>query len=211
MELEYRNKYALGGNLLYIASSVFVVYYALFLQGGKGDLSSAVWNVLFWLIILFGAANAVAKSFFQEGSARQLYLYTLVDPKAIIFSKLIYNQGLMLVLGALTLVLFVVMIGSPIQQLWIFLLTLFLAASSFSYIFTLISAIASKANNNATLMAVLGFPLMMPLIVFMTKLSEEAYRNFESPDLWKVAFMLLAFNIILVILSLVLFPYIWRD
>lgn len=210
-KLELRNKFALGGVLLYVASTVYVVYYGMQLQHSVRELPSGTWNMLFWVVILFAAVNAIAKSFFQESPARQFYLYTLADPRAIIAAKLVYNQVFMLVLTFLAYLLFVVMLGDAVVNHLIFLMTLALAATSFAYVFTLISSIAGKANNNATLMAVLGFPLMIPIIVFMTRLSADSYSEFPSPLLWQSVVMLLALNLILITLSLVLFPYIWRD
>jgi hypothetical protein len=43
-----------------------------------------VWNSLYWIIILFSAVNAVAKSFVQEHQGRQLYYYMIASPEAII-------------------------------------------------------------------------------------------------------------------------------
>jgi heme exporter protein B len=61
--LELRQKYALGGILLYVASTVFVVKLS-FLK-----TAPEVWNALFWIISLFASLNAVVKSFVQENSA----------------------------------------------------------------------------------------------------------------------------------------------
>ena len=46
--------------------------------------------------MLFTAVNAVAKSFMQESAGRQLYYYTLANPRDIMLSKIIYNIFIML-------------------------------------------------------------------------------------------------------------------
>ena len=64
--LELRQQYTFYGVLLYVASSIFVLYLAI--QQPESD----VWNGLFWIIQLFICVNAVAKSFFagnQGGDA----------------------------------------------------------------------------------------------------------------------------------------------
>jgi len=74
------------------------------------------------------------------------------------------------------------------------------------------SAIASRAGNNATLMAVLGFPLIIPLLIFLTKLSAAAIvSNSFDGETTQNLLLLLAFNILQPTLALILFPYIWRD
>src|ERR1700712_5918154 len=86
--LEWRSKYAFNGVLLYIISTVFVCYMAFNLNPGfEGNNGyPLVWNVLFWIIILFASVNAIAKSFIQESKARLLYYYSIASPQAIILS-----------------------------------------------------------------------------------------------------------------------------
>ena len=55
--LELRMGYALGGILLYVLSTVFIIF-SSFVQ-----LPSQTWNILFWIILLFAAVNAITKSF----------------------------------------------------------------------------------------------------------------------------------------------------
>jgi ABC-type transport system involved in cytochrome c biogenesis permease component len=62
--LEWRQKYALSGMLLYVVSTVFVCYLSFNLR--RNQLTPIVWNTLFWIILLFTAVNAIAKSFSQE-------------------------------------------------------------------------------------------------------------------------------------------------
>src|SRR5579862_6118483 len=73
--LEWRSKYAFNGVLLYVVSTVFVCYMAFHVNSGMEGVSGypIVWNVLFWIIILFASVNAIAKSFLQESRGRMLY------------------------------------------------------------------------------------------------------------------------------------------
>ena len=102
--LEWRQKYALNGILLYVVSAVFITYLSV---GAKmGNLSVPTWNALYWIIILFSSVNAVAKSFVQEHQGRQLYYYMIASPEAIILSKIIYNTALTLILALLGYLVF---------------------------------------------------------------------------------------------------------
>ena len=92
LRLEMRNKYALGGILLYVVSTVFVSYLSF-----KKIVTPATWNALFWIIFLFASVNAIAKSFISETKGRLLYLYTLTSPQSVILSKIIYNSLLLTV------------------------------------------------------------------------------------------------------------------
>src|SRR5580698_7367229 len=106
--LEWRQKYAFNGILLYLFSTIFVVYISVY------EVSPVLWIALYWIIMLFASVNAVAKSFLQEGRGRMLYLYTLASPQAVILSKMIYNAALMLFLAVAGLIMYSIVIGNPI-------------------------------------------------------------------------------------------------
>ena len=209
--LEFRHKHAIGSIFLYLASTVFLIYIALQQSSNSPNLETRIWNVLFWLVILFTTVNAVAKSFFSENKGRMLYYYSVVNPRVFILSKIIYNFLIVTLLGVVSFGLFSLLIGNPIEKPLIFLLTLVLGASGYSFLFTLITAIASKAENNATLIAILGFPIVLPLIIFIIRLSKLSFTASSSDEMLKSIAVLFALDLILITLSMILFPYIWRD
>ena len=210
--IEFRNRYVLGGILLYVFSSVLVIYFALQYNNSIQELSPVVWSVLFWLIILFSSVNAIANSFFREPEGRFYYYYWLISPQALILAKLLYNFVFTLVLSLLTFSIFSLMVSNPVINYPVFMITIILGGTGYSFLFTTMSAIASRAGNNATLMAVLGFPLVIPLVIFLTKLSAAAIASPDfSDETTTNILLLLAFNIVQLVLALVLFPYIWRD
>ena len=155
--LEWRQKYALGGIFLYVLSTVFIIYLSFI------DIDGKTWNTLFWIIVLFASVNAVTKSFIQESGYRALFYYTLADPLAVITSKILYNTALLSVISLLTFAFLGLIMGNPVRDLGLFLITLGLGSLGFSITFTFISAIAVKANNSATLMAILSFPVIFEL------------------------------------------------
>jgi heme exporter protein B len=210
--IEFRNKYVLGGILLYVFSSVLLIYFALQYSDSLKGIEPTIWSIIFWLIILFSSVNAVANSFFREPEGRFFYYYWMVNPQSIILAKLIYNFLFTLLLTVLTFGLFAIMISDPITNCSLFFVTILLGGTGYSFLFTTMSAIASRAGNNATLMAVLGFPLIIPLLIFLTKLTAAAIVSQEFTDeTVQNLLMLLAFNILQPTLALILFPYIWRD
>ncbi len=205
--LEFRLKYAISGILLYVLSTVFIVFTAF------REIPAVVWNAVFWVVILFAAVNAIGKSFLQEGNSRQLYYYTLANPVAIILAKMVYNITLMIVLSLLCWLGFSFIAGNKVIDTGLFILALLLGSIGFSIAFTFTSAIASKARNSATLMAILSFPLIIPIIMTLIKLSGNALElnmfgtRKDNSDL----FILLGIDGMLIGMSLILFPFLWRD
>lgn len=212
--LEWRSKYAFNGIILYVASTVFICYISFKLTPGFAGSNgySIVWNVLFWIIMLFASVNAVAKSFMQESRARLLYYYTIAGPQAIILSKIIYNVLLMSLLSLLTLLVYFTFFPNKIGSPVLYVFAVLLGSTSFSTVFTMISAIASKAGNNGTLMSILSFPVIIPVILVVIHLSKQAMDGIEiNSHVYQNLGALGAIDFIVIATSLLLFPFLWRD
>lgn len=169
-----------------------------------------IWNGLFWIIQLFICINAVAKSFMQESKTRMLYFYTISSPIHFIIAKLLFNCLLMLLMTTISLVLFFAFIGNPVQKLLPFLGISLLGGFSLSMVFTFLAAIAAKAKQNAAIMAVLGFPLIVPQLMLLMKLSKSALEstvNFQ----WNDILLLITLDLLVGLLSIILFPFLWKD
>jgi len=208
LTLEWRQRYALNGILLYVVSAVFICYLSFNLR--TGQIEPITWNALFWIIMLFSAVNAVAKSFMQERYGQVIYFYTLASPESIILAKIIYNTLLMLLLGFLGYAFYSLVLGNPVQDHGLFIAVLVLGALGFSGTLTMVSGIASKANNSATLMAVLGFPIVIPMLMMIIRVSKNAIDGLDRSVSTDSLLVLLAINAIVITLSYMLFPYLWR-
>ncbi len=203
--IEWRNKYSFNGILLYVFSTVFICYLSF------KQINPVVWNALFWIIMLFASVNAVAKSFMQETKGRFLYMYTISSAQNIIISKIIYNALLMMLLSLISILFYSVVFKNPVQDPLFYGIAVILGGLSFSTILTMVSAIASKVNNNTTLMAILSFPIMVPLLMLLIKFSKNAIDGLDRSVSMNELTAILLLNVITIAISLLLFPYIWRE
>ena len=203
--LEWRSKYAINSILLYVVSTVFVCY-----QSFK-SVDTIVWNTLFWIILLFAAINAMSRSFIQETGSRHLYYYAIVGPKAIILAKIIYNSLVMILMTAIAFIVYNLIFKTEIGNLPVYLLSILLGSISFATVFTMIAGISAKAGNNSTIMAILSFPVIIPLLIILIKLSRSALMGGFLSSSWADIAVLLAINVVTIAISLLLFPYLWRD
>src|SRR5665213_931168 len=204
--LELRQKHTFFGILLYVASTIFVLYLAM------GQPESTVYNGLFWMIQLFVCINAVAKSFLQESKGRMLYFFSVTSPVNFIIAKLIYSTIVMLVMVFLSLVLFWILLGNPIENYLEFIGIACLGGISLSFVFTLMAAIAAKAQQNAAVMAILGFPLIIPQLLLLIRLSKSAFGEvFRSGALLQISLLLVGLDVLVIVLAIVLFPFLWKD
>jgi heme exporter protein B len=209
LTMEWRQKYALNGILLYVTSAVFITY--LSVGAKQGTISPPTWNALFWIIILFSSVNAVAKSFVQENQNRQYYYYMIASPEAIILSKILYNTLLTLALSLLGYLVFSIILDNPVEDQALFIGNLILGAVGFSASLTMVSGIASKAGNNGTLMAILSFPVIIPILLITIRISKNAIDGLDLSVSIDKLITLLAINLIVSTVAYILFPFLWRS
>lgn len=205
--LEWKQKYAIYGLLLYAVSMVMVVSLGL-----QRSLPMQAWNVVFWVILLFVSVNAVAKSFMGESPGQMLYLYNLAGPRAIIVAKLLYNCLLMAGISLVTLLFYVLLsagdgLVAPLQ----YGVAVLIGSWTFAANLTLVSAIASRAQNKSTLLAVLSFPLVVPQMLVSISVSGKAILGQPWSDMWGELGFSASFIVIIAAVSVILFPYIWRE
>jgi heme exporter protein B len=204
--LEWRQKYAFNGLLLYVVATVFICYLSF-----HEILDVPVWNALFWIIQLFAGVNAIAKSFLQESRGRTLYYYIIADPKAIILSKIIYNFLLMTLLSIFNLLFYSILIGNPIIDMPMFILSMLLGSIGLSSVLSMVSAIASKAGHSAALMPILSFPVLLPILMTTIRLSKNSIDGIAWVVNQPLVIILVSLNVMTVAMGFLLFPYLWKE
>jgi len=210
--LEARNKYSLLGIFLYIFSCVMVVHFILQFNGAEQQINSQVWSALFWLIVLFGTINEVTGSFSKETENHFYYNYYIISAETYILTKLIRSFVITLLLSGLAYILFSIIISSPVRNKSLFFLTLILGANGYGFLFTVMRAIAGRARNSSSLVALLGFPIVIPVLIFITRLSNAAMDSATmTSEAFKNILLLGSINIVLIAFAYILFPYLWRD
>jgi len=202
--LEIRQQYSFYGVLLYIGATIFVLYMAI------ESPESNVWNGLFWMIQIFISVNAVAKSFLQESRGRMLYFYSIAGPRDFVLSKLLFNSLLMLLMSLLSLALFTLFLGNPLLKAGSFIGLVLLGGWSLSLVFTFLAAIAAKAQQNAAIMAILGFPLIIPQLILLMRLSNATFSATISIPVTTIL-LLIALDLMVILLAVILFPFLWKD
>ncbi len=202
--LEVRQQYSFYGILLYIIATIFVLYMTI------REPEAKVWNGLFWVIQLFICINAVAKSFLQETRGRMLYFYSIVNPRDFILAKLVFNSVLMLLMSFLSILLFSLFLGNPVQKVLPFIGLVLLGGWSLSLVFTFLSAIAAKAQQNAAIMAILGFPIIIPQLMLLMQLANTVFSD-KMGIAYSTLLLIVALDVLVVMLAVILFPFLWKD
>ncbi len=207
--MEIRQKHALAGVVVYVLATVFVCY----LSFNKIE-DTKVWGALLWITGLFTAFNAMQKTFSQETQGTQMLLYTMTHPRNIILSKAIYNAIFVAALNLISLFFFVLFFGTEIlagSDFLQFLIGLFLGSTGLGLSLTFIAGLAFKSGGGLGLVAILGFPVVMPLLITIVRHTTFALDGMSYSVNSLNLVVLLVLNILSFALAYILFPYLWRE
>ena len=118
----------------------------------------------------------------------------------------------MLFMSIISLGLFFLFLNNPTSNSLLFTGIVLLGGTSISLVFTLMSAIAAKAQQNAALIAILGFPVILPILLILMRLSKVAFAEvFREGALLQLCGLIVALDLLVIILAVILFPYMWKD
>jgi len=202
--LDLKSKNIILSTLLYVFSTVFVCY--LSFQNIKTD----AWNSLFWIIALFAITNAANKVFLNESGFQKFYLYTLADPRSIILSKLVYQWIFTTIIAILVLFSWMMVFSIDVPHILAFLVFVLLGIWSLSNVLTLNNALSTGTSNSPAVLAILSFPIMLPILMTTIKATKLSLMQTLPPDIWQYGVSLLLLNVLTAIMAYILFPYLWR-
>jgi len=206
---ELRQKHALAGVAMYVLATVFVCYLSF-----ETIQTERVWGGLVWITGLFTAFNAMQKTFQQEGAGTQLYLYSLASPRAVMLSKALYNAMLVAILNLVSLAFFLLFFGDKMLadiDIAQFTLGMILGSSGLGITLTFVSGLAYKSGTGVGLVAILGFPVVIPLLITIVRFTTGAILGMTWLENGLNLLVLIILNGSSLLLSLLLFPYLWRE
>ena len=207
--MEWREKHGFAGLLLFSLASVYACY-----QVAGGRASSDLWNALAWVVLMFSAFNAVAKPWPEDSQGMRRYLKTTLRPTEWILVRMTFYS---IILGILALLIFfslIIFLGSDhlnTSQGLAFLLGLEVTAVAFASLLSVLSIIASRAGAGFGLTAVLGLPLIIPIVLISTRYGSDILAGVLWIDTAHHLLFLAALTAGIGALGLILFPYLWRD
>ncbi len=203
--VDWRQQNPIMGTLLYIVTTIFTSYMVF-----RGVISLEMWNVFFWIILLFTTTTAIAKSFIQE-EKRTLYYFFLAYPSEIIISKLVYSFLYLISIVIISLVIYMILFGNPVIHWTLFALNLLFGCIGLSSAFTMVSAIAFRTSNRSVMMAILGFPVIIPVMVLSISNAINITNGYIWQEIQGNMWTLMSVDVIIIVLTFALFPFIWKS
>jgi len=205
---EIRNRYVINSLLMFVIVTISIIKFSL----GSEKVGQEILSGLLWIVIFFSAVSGLARVFIKEEEKETSFALKLsAETNSIFLGKFFFNIILTFGLNIVILILYTLITNFSIGNLTGFLITIFLGNIGLVASSTIIAAIISKANSKGTLYPVLAFPILLPLLLTVidaTKLSSTGEPMSELlPDFQ----ILIAYSIVVITASLMLFRFIWED
>jgi heme exporter protein B len=206
---EFRQKVLTATVFLFVASAAFTLYQVLL--AGRARANPLIWSAMFWLVVLFSSFQVTSRGFSRELGPQFWFYYFRWRAEWLMLAKLLYHFLMLSATSLLAWSTFGLLFGNPVRNNGLFLLLIELAALGIASALTLISAISSRAGKNNGLLPVLGFPLLIPTLMLVARLSVLAIDDLGWDLAWRNIWTLLGLDSIMIALSFILFPYLWRQ
>lgn len=179
---------------------------------GRGlPFEPRVASLFLWIMMFFSAMNALSHTFVreeEEGTALFLRLHS--PATAILLGKMIFNVLFFLILQGVIVALFLFFLEVTVVDSASFIAVVTVGGLALSTSTTFLGALVAAAGGRGTLFTVISFPLIVPILWVSTYYTERSMLQNVTIDAGGVIF-LLAFSGTLVVISILLFPYIWND
>ena len=166
-----------------------------------------------WVAIAFAGMLGLSRSFIMEkdrGSMEGLLL-TPVDRSAIYLGKMLGNVLFITVVEIIILPIFMVLFNLPADVLPPLLGVMILGTIGFAGVGTLFSAIAVHTRAREVLLPILLFPVVIPVLLAAVKLTAAILDGVPFAEVRNWFSLLVAFDLIFLALSFILFDYVMEE
>jgi heme exporter protein B len=211
LRLELRSKSALVATVFF--SSTVLVILAFALGPDRDALRGAAPGVL-WVALVFAGVISAAQSYqaeLESEAYEQLLLYPV--PRGTIFlGKLLANWVFMALLGSTVLPLSALLFGMTVTNSWPWLiLTIVLGTLGFAIIATFYAALTANLRARESLLPVLMFPVVVPVLMAAVRASGEimGLGNLAIAQDWLQ--LLVGFNLIYMVLCTAIFHFVVEE
>jgi heme exporter protein B len=166
-----------------------------------------------WVAIAFAGMLGLSRSFIVEkdrGSMEGLLL-TPVDRSAIYLGKLVGNVLFIAVVELIILPIFMVLFNLTARVLPPLAGVMLLGTIGFAGVGTLFSAMAVHTRAREVLLPILLFPVVIPVMLAAVKLSAAILDRLPFAEVQNWFSLLVAFDLIFMALSFILFDYVMEE
>jgi heme exporter protein B len=202
---EWRTRYGLNSALLFAVTTLTAVSFVVGRIGERTDILAA----LLWIVLMFAALASLAHTFVREVEGHTLTLLRMIaSPTSIALGKLIFNLLFLGVLEAVTVPLFLVLMGGPPLHWARFLEVLGLGSLALAAAATLVGAVIAQTRGRGALFAAVSLPILLPVMAGAVSGTRGQWNGVPVDAELR---LLAAYAAALLGMSLVLYDHLWED
>ena len=205
---DIRAQHSVAGLVLFAVATVYAAY-----QVVQGRPEPETWNALAWIILLFTAFNGVSRTLEEDQTEVLAYLRTTVHPLHFMLARTLHNVVVLSGLACLVVAFMGLLLGwadMSAARFAGFLCGMVLTSVALGTTLTLLALIAARAGAGFGMTAVLGLPLVLPIVLVSTNLGADLLSGVLVADTWHNFAFLGALAAGSGVFGAVLFPYLWR-
>lgn len=209
--IELRSKEILVSMVVF--ALIVVAIFNFIFDPGSETIRTTAPGVL-WVAIIFAGNLGLSRSFAREHENAKMrgLLLCPIDRSFIFIAKMVGNIIFMLVVEAVSIPIMVVLFDINISAIFgRLVLILFLGTLGFAGVGTLFSTISANTKSREVMLPILLFPVSIPIILAATKSTSYLLSDMNTQYVWSWIKILIAFDVIFVVLSFLLYEYILED
>ena len=212
LRLEGRSRYAVNALGMFVAATLVLVLFAV----GNQPVGERVQAALLWIVVVFAAAVGMGRAFVAEEERGTTLLLQLHAPGSAVYAgKLLFNVLLIGAMVALAGAGFWLLLGLDVRSPGLFWAVLGLGSLGLAGATTLLSALIARTGGSGPVLAVLAFPLLIPLLLSGVVATQRALLVGPEGGAWAASVdelvALFAYAGATVTASVLLFDYVWRE
>jgi len=202
---EWRLRQGIVASLLMGVVTVVGVGFAVLGEALEAGLQAG----LFWIALLFGLFPALARGFITEEETGTADLLRVgARPSAVFWGKWLFHATLYLLLSIVLIPLYALMIASLRGDLFGWLILWGLGGFCLVSVLTLCGALVARTAIRGALLAVLTFPLLLPLLLLLIAGTKAAL---QGQSLWGVVQGVLGYAMMMSAGAAWVFERVWRE
>jgi len=206
---ELRTRYSVNSLAMFILVAISVILFSV----KDEPLSPYLTAGLLWTVVFFSAMSGLSRTFVsEEERGTFLILQIIAKPLNVFSGKLLFNTLLVFLMNFVITLLFSLLFSAfIIKNIYLFTAVFLLGNFGIAISSTIIAAIISKAGAKGTLYPVLSFPVLLPLILILSELTNFSIDGKTFEESFAEILIIICYDVIMLTASVMLFDFIWKD
>jgi heme exporter protein B len=209
MLLELRGREIITSVLVF--GLLMLVIFSFAFESGADAMGLVAPGIL-WVAYTFAGVLALNRTFAMEKENLCLEGLMLcpVERHILYWGKLMGNFTFMLLVAAIITPIFLILFNLPIFMPWL-ALVIVLATLGFVSVGTLFSALAANTKSHNTLLPILFFPIVIPVIIAAVEATGSILNGESWGDISTWIQVMIAFDVIFLVVSALVFEFVIEE